>query len=98
MKFLNVPRQPFVGLSLMAAIGIIIGDVFPLPGAALIVMTIALATCIVIVTWRPMLPATYAIVGIGFCLLHNLETSNTPGHQLAHQLGSRPRVVTATGF
>ena len=98
MKFLNVPRQPFVGLSLIAAIGIIIGDIFPLPGAALIVTTIALGTCIVIVAWRPMLPATYAIVGIGFCLLHNLETSNTAGQQLAHELGSRSRVVTATGF
>ena len=31
MKFLNAPRQPFVGLSLMAAIGIVIGDVFPVP-------------------------------------------------------------------
>jgi hypothetical protein len=43
MKFLNAPRQPFVGLSLMAAIGIVIGDVFPLPGPALIPMTIILA-------------------------------------------------------
>ena len=29
MKFLNAPRQPFVGLSLAAAIGITIADVFP---------------------------------------------------------------------
>jgi competence protein ComEC len=98
MKFLNAPRQPFVGLSLMAAVGIIIADVFPLPATALIVTTIALAICIVIVAWRPILLATYAIVGIGFLLLHDLETSNTEGQQLADELGSRPRVVTAAGF
>ena len=97
MKFLNTPRQPFVGLSLMAAIGIVIADVFPLPCTALIVVTIILAACIVIVAYRPLLLATYLIVGFGFFLLHNLETSNTQGQQLADELGSRPRVVTAIG-
>ena len=90
MKFLNAPRQPFVGLSLMAAIGIVIADVFPLPCTALIVVTIILAACIVIVAYRPLLLATYLIVGFGFFLLHNLETSNTQGQQLAAELGSRP--------
>ncbi len=97
MKFLNAPRQPFVGLSLMAAAGIIIADVFPLSDATLTALTIVLAICIVIVAWRPMLPATYGIAGIGFFLVHNLETSNTEGQQLAGELGGRPRVVTATG-
>src|SRR5262249_6385768 len=36
-------------------------------------------------------------VGAGFFLLHNLETSNTEGQQLADELGNRPRVLTATG-
>jgi hypothetical protein len=97
MKFLNAPRQPFVGLSLAAAIGIVVGDVFPLPGAALIVVTIVLAICIVIVAYRLTLLATYFIVGFGFFLLHNLETSNTEGQQLADELGGRARVVTAMG-
>jgi competence protein ComEC len=97
MKFLSVPRQPFVGLSLMAALGIIVADVFPLSGAALAVLTMILAIGVVIVGWRPTLLVTYAIVGIGFFLLHNLETSNTEGQQLADELGGRPRVVTATG-
>src|SRR6266496_1633955 len=97
MKFLNAPRQPFVGLALMAAIGISFADVFPLPGVALIVATIVLAACMVIVAWRPALLATYAMVGIGFFLLHNLQTSNTAGQQLADELGNRPRVVTAMG-
>jgi len=97
MKFLNVPRQPFVGLSLVAAIGITIAEVFPLPSAALVSVAIILAICIVIVACRPTLLATYFIVGVGFFLLHDLETSNTEGQQLANELGGRPRVVTATG-
>src|SRR3989440_2222177 len=97
MKFLNAPRQPFVGLSLAAAIGITIADVFPLPGAALVPVTIILAICTVIVACRPTLLATYAIVGVGFFLLHNFETNNTEGQRLADELGGRPRVVTATG-
>jgi competence protein ComEC len=97
MKLLNAPRQPFVGLALMAATGIIIADVFPLPEAALIVAAIILAICIIIVAWQPTLLATYVIVGIGFFLLHDLETSKTEGQQLADELGSRPRVVTAIG-
>jgi competence protein ComEC len=97
MKFLNAPRQPFVGLALMAAIGIIIADVFPLAGTALIAVTIILAICILIVACRSTLLGTYVIVGSGFFLLHNLETTNTEGQQLADELGGRPRVVTATG-
>src|SRR5256886_6287886 len=45
----------------------------------------------------PRLVATYAIVGAGFFLLHNFATQNTQGQQLADELGSRPRVVTAIG-
>src|SRR5881398_3516066 len=97
MKFLYAPRQPFVGFSLAAAIGITIADVFPLPGAALVSVTIILAICTVIVACRPTLVATYAIVGVGFLLLHSFETSNTEGQQLADELGNRPRVVTAIG-
>src|SRR5207244_7582374 len=97
MKFLNGPRQPFVGLSLMAAIGIVVADGFPLPGGALIWVTILLAMFIVIAAWRPTPLATSIIVGLGFFLLHNLETSDTEGQQLADELGSRTRVVTATG-
>src|SRR5436190_9853808 len=97
MKFLNAPRQPFVGLSLAAAMGIAIADVFRLAGDALTSVTIILAICTIIVACRPTLLATYAVVGIGFFLLHNLETNNTEGQQLADELGGRPRVVTVVG-
>src|ERR1700730_1761827 len=90
MKFLNAPRQPFVGFSLAAAIGITIAEVFPLPGAALVSVTIILAICTVIVACRPTLLATYAIVAVGFFLLHNLETSNLLTNLAADRESSRP--------
>ncbi|MGC2352257.1 MAG: ComEC/Rec2 family competence protein [Candidatus Udaeobacter sp.] len=97
MKLLSAPRQPFVGLSLMAATGIIAAELFPLPSVALTVTVIILAVCIIIVACWPRLFVTYAIVGGGLFLLHNLETSSTEGQTLADELGSRPRVVTAIG-
>src|SRR5881409_388952 len=97
MKLLSAPRQPFVGLALMAAIGIITAELFPLPSVALTVTAIILTACIFAVAWRPRLFATYAIVGAGFFLLHNFQTRSTEGQQLADELGSRTRVLTATG-
>src|SRR6266540_103618 len=97
MKLLSAPRQPFVGLALTAAMGIIAADIFPFPPVALTVAAIILAVCAFTLLCWPRLLMTYAVVGAGFFLLHNLETSNTEGSQLADELGSRPRVVTAIG-
>ena len=97
MKLLSAPHQPFVGLALMAAIGIIVAELFPLPSGALTVAAIILAVCILIVACWPRLLLTYAIVGGGFFLLHNLQNSNTEGQQLTDELGNRPRVLTAIG-
>ena len=98
MKLLNLPRQPFVGLAGMAGLGIILADFSPLPSSALLAISIGVAVCCVILLRWPMVIATYAIAGLGFFLLHDLQTSNTEGQQLAAQLGNRPRVVTATGI
>src|SRR5437588_7264507 len=97
MKLLSAPRQPFVGLALMAAMGIIAAEILPLPSAAVIPTAIILALCIVGLACRPTLLATYAIVGAGFFLLHNFHTRSTQGQQLADELGTKPRVLTATG-
>ena len=97
MKLLSAPRQPFVGLALMAAMGIIMAEIFPLPSVAVIATAIILALCILTLACWPRLLATYGMVAAGFFLLHNFQTRNTEGQQLADQLGSRPRVVTATG-
>src|SRR5215468_3898074 len=97
MKLLSAPRQPFVGLTLMAATGIIVAEIVPLAPAALISAAIVLGICILIALCWPKLPATYLVVAAGFFLLHKFTTTNTAGQQLANKLGERPRVVTAFG-
>jgi competence protein ComEC len=98
MKLLNAPRQPFIGLAIMAAIGITLAEFFRLSPYVLLATAILIAFCAVVVLRWPRLAATYAIVGAGFFLVHGLRTSNTEGQQLAVELGNWPRVVTATGF
>src|SRR5437867_2036728 len=97
MNSLNAPRQPFVGLALMAATGIILANFFPFSPSALLGTAIAVVVCAVVLLRWSNLIATYAIVGVGFFLLHSLRTSETEGEQLAAELGNRPRVVAATG-
>jgi competence protein ComEC len=98
MKVVDLPRQPFVGLALAAAIGVALADFFPIApthwmlGAALFVV-LGLATLF----W-PKLGATYSLVGFGFFLLHLFQTQDTPGLRLAAQLGERPRAINVIGF
>jgi competence protein ComEC len=97
MKLLSAPRQPFVGLALMAAVGIIVAELVPVRSTVLILIAIVLAICILVALCWPKLAATYLIVASGFFLLHKFATTNTAGQQLADKLGERPRVVTAVG-
>src|SRR3989440_12742829 len=94
---MNIPRQPFVGLALMAALGIVAGDFFPVPefqwpiwAAGLVVLALALL-------WKPQIALTYALVALGFFLLHNFRTRDTIGLRLAAELTEGPRVVNAIG-
>ena len=98
MNFLGAPRQPFVGLAVMAGLGIMLADFFPLFPSARLITAIAIVICAIVVLRWPGLVATYVIVGSGFFLLHNFQTSNTEGQRIAAQLGDRPRVLTATGY
>src|SRR5215813_357545 len=98
MKLLSVPRQPFVGLALMAAGGIVVAEMVPLRSTALISVAILLAICLVVAACWPRLAATHFIVAAGFFLLHNFANTNTEGQQLADELGDRPRVTTAVGW
>ncbi len=97
MKLLRAPRQPFVGLALMAAVGIIGAELVPVGPTALISAAVFLGICILIALCWPKLAATYLIVAAGFFLLHKFATTNTAGQQLADKLGERPRVITAVG-
>src|SRR6516165_1960483 len=97
MKLLSAPRQPFVGLALMAATGIVVAEVVPLGPTALISAAIILGICILVALCWPKLATTYLIVAAGFFLLHRFAITNTAGQQLADKLGDRPRVVTVVG-
>src|SRR6516165_5150717 len=97
MKLLSAPRQPFVGLALMAATGIAVAEIVPLRSTELMLAAILLATCIVVALCWPKLATTYLIVAAGFFLLHRFAITNTAGQQLADKLGERPRVVTVVG-
>ena len=98
MKLLSAPRQPFVGLALAAAVGIILAELVPARSTALISAAIVLVICILVTFCWPNLAATYLIVASGFFLLHKFATTNTAGQELADKLGERPRVVTAVGY
>src|SRR4029434_8137531 len=98
MKLLSAPRQPFVGLALMAAVGIIVAELVAVRCTVLILAAIVLEICILVALCWPKLAATYLIVAAGFFLLHKFATTNTAGLQLADKLGERPRVVTAVGY
>jgi competence protein ComEC len=97
MKPLSAPRQPFVGLALMAAVGIILAEFVPVRSTVLISAAIVLTICIFVALCWPKLAATYLIAATGFFLLHKFATTNTAGLQLADKLGERSRVVTAIG-
>jgi competence protein ComEC len=97
MKLPNVPRQPFVGLALAAAAGIVFADYLLTPRFALISSAIVAAISgLALLRW-PSLVFTYLLVGLSFFLLHNFQTTDTPGLWLASRLGNRPRALGATG-
>src|SRR5438046_478592 len=98
MKLLIGPRQPFVGLCVVAAMGVIFADCFPLSPSTLLAISMLVVICAFFVLRWPSLIAMYAIVGAGFFLLHNLQNSSTEGQRLAAEIGNSPRVLTATGF
>src|SRR5205809_4476245 len=97
MKLLSAPRQPFVGLALVAITGIVVAEILPGRSTALVPAAMILAACILILACWPRLTATYLVVAAGFFLLHKFATTNTEGQQLANKLGDRPRTVTAVG-
>jgi competence protein ComEC len=97
MKLLSTPRQPFIGLALMAMTGISVAEVAPMRFEVLILAAMLLATGILVALCWPKIASTYLIVASGFFLLHKFATTNTAGQQLVDRLGERPRVVTAVG-
>jgi len=95
---MNTPRQPFVGLALMAALGIVVADFFPIAVSHWSLAAAMFALVAIALFCWPNLGSTYLLVGAGFFLLHNFRIGDTAGLQLAADLSDRPRVVNAVGF
>src|SRR5438105_854043 len=95
---MNIPRQPFVGLALMAALGIVVADFFPIAVFRWWFAAVAFALLAIPLCCWPNLGSTYLLVGCGFFLLHNLQIGDTAGLRLAADLSERPRVVNAVGL
>jgi hypothetical protein len=95
---MNIPRQPFVGLALMAALGIIVADFVPIRELQWSLWAIGFVLTALGLSWRPNTVCTYVLVGCAFFLVHNFGTRDTAGLRLAAGLTERPRVATAVGF
>jgi ComEC/Rec2-related protein len=95
---MNLPRQPFVGLALMAALGIAVADIVPISEFQLPFWTVGFLLIALVLFWEPNAILTYLFVGCAFFLLHNFRVGDSAGLRLATDLSERPRVVHAMGF
>src|SRR5712691_1788964 len=95
---MNIPRQPFVGLALTAALGIVVADFFPVAATHWWLSAIVFALLVIPFFCWPNPGSTYLLVGAGFFLLHDFRIGDTAGLRLAADLSDRPRVVNAVGF
>src|SRR6266853_3117529 len=95
---MNTPRQPFVGLALIAVLGIIVADFSPIAVSHWWAVAIVFALLAIPLFVRPTLGSTYIFIGAGFFVLHNFRTGDTTGLQLATDLSERPRAVNAVGY
>ena len=98
MKFDRLSRQPFVGLALMAAIGIIAAELFSDAASYRAFEEALFALGALVGLWQPRLRFTYPNVALGFFLLHTFQIEETPGLRLAQELGDHPRTITAIGL
>src|SRR5207247_2942879 len=95
---MNTPRQPFVGLALVAVLGITVADFFPIAVSHWWTVAIVFALLAIPLFVWPTLGSTYLFIGAGFFVLHNFRTGDTTGLQLDLDLGEPARGVDAVGF
>jgi ComEC/Rec2-related protein len=88
------PRQPFVGLALAAALGIIWADWAPnISNGVIVVITVV---ALLALLWHRSV-ATYAFVAVSFYYLHSLQLIDTPGLRLVRAIGIEALTCTVRG-
>ncbi len=92
--FSEQPRQPVIGLSLSAALGILCADVFPIRPLPCVFALVVFAA--VLLRWRST-AGVCAFVACGFFVLHLFTNSNNGGEALSRKWASGSRTVSATG-
>jgi competence protein ComEC len=95
VKPLNAwPRQPFAGVALSAAAGILVADFLPSRSP---VLALAVAALGVTAFWTRHSGAAYALIAAAFFYLHGVRITVAPGLQLAREMGDEPRPATVRG-
>src|SRR5438477_2077394 len=95
MKFWQHPRQPFIGLAFVAAVGILIADRLPLNPLP---VAIALAIFALPLARWPFAPAAWLFAGCAFFALHNFHNFENPGRALSRELSFTRKIVRASGI
>jgi ComEC/Rec2-related protein len=93
----SVPRQPFVGLTIAAAVGIISADFLAIPQSVLLPGIVLLVIGALLLLLWPRLFLIYLFVGSGFFVIHSFRQKESEGLWLSARLSERSRVVIATG-
>ena len=94
MSLLPRERQPFLGLAMAAAFGILAADQFPTVN--LLVLGIAIGGALVCLRW-PFAPLVFAVACAGFFCLHSSRILRTSADALAHWAGNEVRVASVRG-
>ena len=90
-----LPRQPFVGLALAIATGILLADLRP-NQSPLTLVALAILAAAAWFTKRSIL--VYGFVVAALFLLHSFRVGDSPTARLADELGEEPRPVTVRGW
>ena len=95
MRFWEQPRQPVIGLSICAAMGIECADFFPVAPLPLVFALVIFAAAML--RWRSTV-AVCVFVCASFFALHTLNFHHNAGEALAREFTSNPQVVRVTGI
>src|SRR5436190_15563632 len=89
-----LPRQPFLGLAISAALGILVADNW-----GQCPMNVAAFVCsLAVAAWFSLMSlVVYFLVAVGFFFLHSARTIDSSGIKLARMLGDEPRPLTVRG-
>jgi competence protein ComEC len=94
MNLLSAPRQPFVGLALAAATGIVVADFWSFSSLVLLLLFVFCGMLLWI--WSRSI-LVYALVAIGFFWIHSFHLNDSSGSRLAARLGNEGQAITASG-